>query len=112
MELGTRDAFNERVRRPRTLLELELSPLDFEIVATSAQPLELNEQLARTVLAINRGRSRPQRPDPKDRDGYDEPFAGQKVHTVTPPGSSDFLRDTQQRTPRARIAVLLRVPRA
>ncbi|HEY4433584.1 MAG TPA: hypothetical protein VGM99_04195 [Candidatus Cybelea sp.] len=64
------------------MLELELAPLDFQIVAASIQLLELHEQLASAVLAVNGGSSRPQRPDPEDRDGKDEPFAGQKFHTV------------------------------
>src|SRR2546426_1166275 len=47
MELRARDAFNEGVSGPGALLELQLAPLDFQVVPAGIQPLELDEHLAR-----------------------------------------------------------------
>ena len=91
------DTLDKRLRGPGALLELQLTPLDFEVVPAGIQLLELNEHLTRAVLAVNRARSRTQRSDPQNGDNDHKRFARQDVHTVTPPRSSDFLRYTQQR---------------
>ena len=64
VQLGAGDALDERVRRPGALLELQLAPLDFEVVALPVEPLELDEQLARAVLAVDRTGGRTQRREP------------------------------------------------
>ena len=58
LQPGARHALDERVRGPGALLELQLAPLDLELVAPAVQPLELDEELARAVLA-NRWRRPP-----------------------------------------------------
>jgi len=56
MELRARHAFNERVRGPSALLELQLPPLDLEVVTARFQTLELDKHLAGAMLEVNRGR--------------------------------------------------------
>jgi len=50
VELGAGDPFNKGVSRPGALFELELPPLDLQIVAARVQPFELDEHLARAML--------------------------------------------------------------
>src|SRR5690242_20081294 len=42
MELRAGNAFNEGMSRPGTLLELQLTPFDFEVVPAGVQSLELD----------------------------------------------------------------------
>src|SRR5882762_9099718 len=43
VELGARDALDEGMGGPGTLLELQLAPFDFQVVAARVQSLELDE---------------------------------------------------------------------
>src|SRR5579863_7495134 len=77
-----RHLLDKGVLGPRALLELELAPLDVEVVAVRIQLLELHEHLTRAVLAVNRARGRAERPEPEDRDCEQEHLAGEKIHTI------------------------------
>jgi hypothetical protein len=46
MELRARYAFNEGVRGPSALLELQLPPLDLEVVTAGIQPFELDKHFS------------------------------------------------------------------
>ena len=41
------------MRRPGALLELQLPPLDLEVIALAVQLFQRDKQLTRTMLAIN-----------------------------------------------------------
>jgi hypothetical protein len=64
-QLGARDALDEGMRRPGTLLELQLPPLDVEVVAAGVQALKLDEELARAVLAVDRARGAAEHAQPQ-----------------------------------------------
>lgn len=83
MELGARDTLDEGLGGPGALLELQLSPLDLEVVPASIQLLELDEQLPRAMFAIDRARSRGERPEPENQYDQDERFATEDFHAVT-----------------------------
>src|SRR6185437_15696917 len=72
VELRARDALHKCMRGPCALLELQLPPLDLEVVALAVQPFQLNEQLACAVLAIDRARRRTERRQPQHRHGNSE----------------------------------------
>ena len=58
VELFAGDALDERMGGPGTLLELQLAPLNVEVVALGAQLLELDEELTRAEGAIDGARRR------------------------------------------------------
>ncbi len=45
------DTLDKRLRGPGALLELQLTPLDFEVIPAGIQSLELNEHLTRAAHA-------------------------------------------------------------
>ncbi len=96
VQLLARDTLDEGVSGPGTLLELQLAPFDVQVVALRAQLLELNEQLARAVLAVDRARGRQQAPRPK--------APRLRFPVSSPQVSCHLLGDAQQRAARARIA--------
>ena len=67
MQLRARDALDEGMGGPGALLELQLTPLDFQVVPAPIQGLELHEQRARAVLAVDRTGGRAERRHPQQR---------------------------------------------
>src|SRR5262249_14673903 len=66
VELCVRHAFDECVRGPGALLQLQLAPLDLEVVTARVQPFELDKHLARAMLDVDRARGRLQRSNPQN----------------------------------------------
>ena len=52
-EVIVRDALDAAMRSPRALLELQLAPLDVEVVARRRELLQLAETVARLLLAVD-----------------------------------------------------------
>src|SRR5262249_31687027 len=80
LQPGARHPLDERMRGPGALLELQLAPLDLEIVALVVEPLQLHEELARAVLRIDRARGGAEGGDPERNDGDREELAGWDAH--------------------------------
>jgi hypothetical protein len=80
MEFSAGDALDEGMGGPGALLELQLTPLDFQVVPACIQLLELDEHLACAMLAVHGTRSRPEGRHPEDRHDQDKYFAAQNVH--------------------------------
>src|SRR5579862_9319308 len=82
VELGGGDTLDKRLRGPGALLELQLAPLDFQVIPASVQLLELDEHLTCAVFAVNRTRGRAEGSDPENRNNEKEHFAAEEVHAV------------------------------
>src|SRR5205807_1351013 len=72
MEPRARDALDESVGGPCALLELQLPPLDLQIVAPRVQSLELDEERPRAMLAVDRSGGGAERRQPQQRHGNRE----------------------------------------
>src|SRR5262245_17265383 len=72
VQLGAGDSLDERVRRPRALLELQLTPLDLQRVALAVHALERHEQLARAMLRVDGAGGGEQHAGPQHDDGDGE----------------------------------------
>ena len=100
MQLRARDALDEGVGRPGALLELQLSPLDLQVVAARVERLELDEQ-RRARGACSRSRRRRSRAPPPTA-------AAGRCISATPARSWQPLGHAQQGAARARVALELR----
>ena len=78
LEIVACDAFHAAVRTPGALLELQLPPLDVELVALHGQALQLDELSSRLVLPVDDGERRRENGDPEhaDRDPPDAHASG------------------------------------
>src|SRR5688500_12088591 len=80
VQLGARHALDKRMCGPRALLELQLPPLDLQIVPAIVEPLELYEQLTGTVLGIDRPRRRAQYSKPQPQHEQIQHFGIEQAH--------------------------------
>src|SRR5690349_15974381 len=72
-QLLARDAFDESMRRPRALLQLQLTPLDLEVVALVVEAFELDEQLTSAMLRVDGARSGGEHAEPqRDRHNHQQ----------------------------------------
>src|SRR5688572_10191748 len=76
LEPGAGDILDEGMCGPGTLLELQLAPLDFQVVAFHVEPLQLDEQVARPVLGVDSPRGRRECRGPQDRNRDEQQFSG------------------------------------
>src|SRR5262249_47180029 len=80
VQLGAGDALDEGVRRPGTLLELQLPPFDLERVAPIVEPLELDEQLARAMLRVDGARGGGEHRNPERGNDDRQEFRREESH--------------------------------
>src|SRR5256886_13998503 len=106
MEPRARDALDESVGGPCALLELQLAPLDLQIVAPRVQSLELDEERARAMLAVDRSGGGAERRQPQQRHGNRERPAG--AHASSYATQSRALRARGFRSSSAAVGRVLR----